>query len=122
MGVHSGPVDQMKDVNERINVAGTGINTAKRVMDCGNAGHILLSERVAHDLGQDSLWRSHLHQLGEMEAKYGARLGIVNLYTPELGNPQPPESLLKRQVAAQPRVALERKEAHGRIETAGGKT
>jgi TolB-like protein/class 3 adenylate cyclase/Flp pilus assembly protein TadD len=107
MGVHSGPVDQMKDVNERINVAGTGINTAKRVMDCGDAGHILLSERVAHDLGQDSLWRPHLHQLGEIEAKYGARLGIVNLYTPELGNPQPPERLLKRQVAAQPRVAFE---------------
>jgi serine/threonine-protein kinase len=76
-------------------------------MDCGDAGHILLSERVAHDLGQDSLWHPHLHQLGEIEAKYGARLGIVNLYTPELGNPQLPESLLKRQVAAQPRVALE---------------
>jgi TolB-like protein/class 3 adenylate cyclase/Tfp pilus assembly protein PilF len=107
MGVHSGPVDQMKDVNERINVAGTGINTAKRVMDCGDAGHILLSKRVADDLGQDSLWHPHLHQLGEIEVKYGARLGIVNLYTPELGNPQPPERLLKRQVAAQPRIALE---------------
>jgi len=107
MGVHSGPVDQMKDVNERINVAGTGINTAKRVMDCGDAGHILLSERVAHDLGQDSLWRPHLHHLGEIEVKYGARLGIVNLYTPELGNPQPPERLLKRQVAAQPRIVWE---------------
>jgi len=107
MGVHSGPVDQMKDVNERINVAGTGINTAKRVMDCGDAGHILLSKRVADDLGQDSLWRPHLHQLGEIEVKYGARLGIVNLYTPELGNSRLPERLLKRQVAAQPRIALE---------------
>ena len=107
MGVHSGPVDQVKDVNERINVVGTGINTAKRVMDCGDAGHILLSKRVADDLRQDSLWRPHLHQLGEIEVKYGASLGIVNLYTPELGNPQPPERLLKRQVAAQPRIALE---------------
>jgi class 3 adenylate cyclase len=107
MGVHSGPVDQMKDVNERINVAGTGINTAKRVMDCGDAGHILLSERVADDLGQDSLWRPHLHELGEIEVKYGTKLGIVNLYTPELGNPQPPERLPKRQAAVKPLVPLE---------------
>src|SRR5262245_48767875 len=107
MGVHSGPVDQMKDVNERINVAGTGINTAKAVMDCADAGHILLSKRVADDLGQDSLWRPYIHQLGEIEVKHGAKLGIVNLYTPELGNPQPPERLAKRQVAAKPRVALE---------------
>jgi TolB-like protein/Flp pilus assembly protein TadD len=107
MGVHSGPVDQMKDVNDRINVAGTGINTAKRVMDCGDAGHILLSKRAADDLGQDSLWRPHLHQLGEIEVKYGARLGIDNLYTPELGNPQPPERLSKRKVAAKTTFALE---------------
>ena len=91
MGVHSGPVDQMKDVNERINVAGTGINIAKRVMDCGDAGHILLSKRVADDLAQDSLWHPHLHELGEIEVKHGTKVGIVNLYTEELGNPDVPQ-------------------------------
>ena len=91
MGVHSGPVDQMKDVNERINVAGTGINIAKRVMDCGDAGHILLSKRVADDLVQDSLWHPHLHELGEIEVKHGTKVGIVNLYTEELGNPDVPQ-------------------------------
>src|SRR5258707_15893240 len=79
MGVHSGPVDQVKDVNDRSNVAGAGINIAQRVMDCGDAGHILVSKRVADDLAQDSLWQPHLHELGEIEAKHGARLGIVNL-------------------------------------------
>jgi adenylate cyclase len=93
MGVHSGPVDQVKDVNDRINVAGAGINIAQRVMDCGDAGHILLSKRIAEDLAQDSLWQPHLHELGEVEIKHGAKLGIVNLYTAELGNPQPPEKL-----------------------------
>src|SRR6266581_503562 len=93
MGVHSGPVDQMKDVNERTNVAGTGINIAKRVMDCGDAGHILLSKRVADDLAQDSLWHPHLHELGEIEVKHGAKVSIVNFYTEELGNPQLPEKL-----------------------------
>ncbi len=93
MGVHSGPVDQIKDVNDRINVAGAGINIAQRVMDCGDAGHILLSKRVADDLAQDKLWQPHLHELGEIEVKHGERLGIVNLYTAELGNPQVPDEL-----------------------------
>jgi serine/threonine-protein kinase len=91
MGVHSGPVDQVKDVNDRINVAGRGINIAQRVMDCGDAGHILLSKRVAEDLAQDSLWQPCLHELGEIEVKHGARLVIVNLHTEELGNPEVPE-------------------------------
>ena len=90
MGVHSGPVDQVKDVNDRINVAGAGINIAQRVMSSGDAGHILLSKRVADDLAQDSLWQPLLHDLGEIEVKHGARLGIVNLYSSELGNSQPP--------------------------------
>ena len=93
MGVHSGPVDQVKDVNDRINVAGAGVNIAQRVMDCGDAGHILLSKRVADDLAQDSLWHPHLHELGEIEVKHAAKLGIVNLYTPELGNPQAPQAM-----------------------------
>src|SRR6267378_885470 len=79
MGVHSGPVDQVKDVNDRLNVAGAGINIAQRVMDCGDAEHILVSKRIADDLAQDSLWHPHLHDLGEVEAKHGAKLGIVNL-------------------------------------------
>jgi serine/threonine-protein kinase len=91
MGVHSGPVDQVKDVNDRMNVAGVGMNIAQRVMDLGDAGHILISKRVADDLVQDSLWHPHLHELGEIEIKHGAKLGIVNLYTEELGNPDVPQ-------------------------------
>ena len=93
MGVHSGPVDQVKDVNERSNVAGAGINIAQRVMNCGDAGHILVSKRVADDLAQDSLWQPHLHDLGEIEVKHGVRAQVVNLYTEELGNPGVPEKL-----------------------------
>jgi len=93
MGVHSGPVDQIKDVNDRLNVAGAGINFAQRVMDCGDAGHILISERVADDLAQDRLWQPLLHELGEIEVKHGVKLGIVNLYNAELGNPQAPQRL-----------------------------
>ena len=93
MGVHSGPVDQVKDVNDRLNVTGVGINIAQRVMDCGDAGHILLSKRVAEDLAQDKLWQPHLHELGEVEVKHGRKLGIVNLYSEEIGNPEVPEKL-----------------------------
>src|SRR6266699_6525557 len=91
MDVHSGPVDQVKDVNERSNVAGAGINIAQRVMDCGDTGHILVSKRVADDLAQDILWQPHLHDLGECEVKHGVGVHIVNLYTEELGNPELPE-------------------------------
>src|SRR6266566_7782864 len=78
MGVHSGPVDQVKDVNDRLNVTGVGINIAQRVMDCGEADHILISKRVADDLAQDRLWQPLLHELGEIEVKHGVRLGVVN--------------------------------------------
>src|SRR6266704_5952496 len=91
MGVHSGPVDQVKDVNDRLNVAGAGINIAQRVMDYGDAGHILVSKRVADDLAQDRLWQPHLHELGEVELKHGQKVGIVNLYTEQLGNARLPE-------------------------------
>src|SRR5438093_7260109 len=91
MGVHSGPVDQVKDVNNRSNVAGAGINVAQRIMDCGDAGHILVSQRVADDLSQDSLWQPLVHEFGEIEVKHGVKLGIVNLYNAELGNPQRPK-------------------------------
>src|SRR5256885_3991372 len=91
MGVHSGPVNQVTDVNDRVSVAGVGINFAQRVMDCGDAGHILVSKRVADDLVQDSLWQPLVHEFGEIEVKHGVKLGIVNLYNTELGNPQRPK-------------------------------
>jgi len=104
MGVHSGPVDQVIDVNDRLNVTGVGINIAQRIMNCGAAGHILLSKRVADDLAQDRLWQPHLHELGEIEVKHGEKLSIVNLYTAELGNPQPPGNLAH--IVAAPKVPI----------------
>ena len=91
MGIHSGPVSGTTDVNDRSNVAGAGINLAQRVMDCGDAGHILLSKHVADDLEQYRQWRSHLHDLGECEVKHDVRVHVVNLYTDELGNQEVPE-------------------------------
>ena len=97
MGVHSGPVNQISDVNDRSNVAGTGINVAQRVMDCGDAGHILLSKHVADDLAQYRHWQPYLHDLGEWEVKHGLRLNLVNLYKEGLGNPAIPEKLKRGQ-------------------------
>ena len=91
IGIHSGPVSGTTDVNDRSNVAGAGINLAQRVMDCGDAGHILLSKHVADDLEQYRQWRSHLHDLGECEVKHDVRVHVVNLYTDELGNRELPE-------------------------------
>src|SRR5215469_6456986 len=93
MGIHSGPVSGITDVNDRSNVAGAGINLAQRVMDCGDAGHILLSKHVADDLEQYRQWRSHLHDLGECEVKHDVRVHVVNLYMDELGNQAVPEKL-----------------------------
>src|SRR5438552_8148959 len=90
MGVNSGPVSGVVDVNGRANVAGAGINTAQRVMDCGDAGHILLSKRVAEDLAQFKHWRPHLYHIGECEVKHGDKIDIVNLFTAELGNRELP--------------------------------
>src|SRR5438132_1820926 len=90
MGIHSGPVKEVTDLNEQANIAGAGINIAQRVMDCADDGHILLSKRVADDLEQYSRWRALLHTLGECEVKHGATVSLVNLYTDELGNPEPP--------------------------------
>src|SRR6267143_2800996 len=101
MGVHSGPVDQVTDVNDQTNVAGAGINFAQRIMDCGDAGHILISKRVADDLAQDRVWQPLLHELGEIELKHGVKLGVVNLYTAELGNPQAPDKLSHSQAASE---------------------
>src|SRR5438046_23398 len=93
MGVHSGPVNQVRDVNDKTNIAGPGINIAKRVMDCVDAGHILLSKHLGDDLAQYRHWQPFLHDLGECEVKYGLRLHLVNLYKDNLGNPQVPEKL-----------------------------
>src|SRR6266436_5583499 len=94
MGVHSGPVSGVIDVNGQANLAGAGLNMAQRVMACGDAGHILLSKRVADDLGEYEQWRPLLHDLGECEVKHGMRMSIVNLHADQVGNPQLPKKFL----------------------------
>src|SRR2546430_732217 len=93
MGVHSGPVNRITDVNDKTNFAGSGINVAQRVLDCGDAGHILLSAHLAEDLAQYRHWQPYLHDLGECEVKHGLRLHLFNLYKDGLGNPQVPAKL-----------------------------
>src|SRR5213595_2967223 len=93
MGVHCGPVNRVTDVNDKTNIAGSGINVAQRVLDCGDAGHILLSAHIAEDLAQYRHWQPSLHDLGECEVKHGLRLHLFNLYKDGLGNPQVPEKL-----------------------------
>src|SRR6516162_8362964 len=107
MGVHSGPVSGVMDATGKANVAGAGINIAQRVMDCGDAGDILLSKHVAEDLEEYPHWQPHLHQLGECEVKHGVHVSVVNLYTEELGNSAVPEKLK----AARAAVAARRKRA-----------
>src|SRR5256886_1604429 len=107
MGIHSGPVSGVIDAAGKANVAGAGINIAQRVMDCGDAGHILLSKHVAEDLEEYPHWQLHLHELGECEVKHGVRVSVVNLYTEELGNPAVPEKLK----AARGAAAAQRKRA-----------
>jgi adenylate cyclase len=109
MGVHSGPVSAVTDLNDRVNAAGIGINIAQRVMDCGDAGHILLSGRVAEDLQQYGRWRRHLHDLGELEVKHGERVHVFNFYNDEAGNSESPKKMgdakgekVATQLSAQP--------------------
>jgi TolB-like protein/Tfp pilus assembly protein PilF/class 3 adenylate cyclase len=90
MGIHSGPVNEVTDLNEQANIAGAGINIAQRIMDCGDAGHILISKHAAEDLEQYDQWHPCLHDLGECEGKHGERLHVVNLYNGEIGNPAVP--------------------------------
>jgi TolB-like protein/class 3 adenylate cyclase len=110
MGVHSGAVSGVVDVSGRANIAGAGINIAQRVMDCGDAEHILLSKHVAEDLEQLGHWKKHLHDLGEAEVKHGSRVSVVNLYTEELGNPEVPQKFLqaRQKTAAAVPLALEK--------------
>jgi TolB-like protein/class 3 adenylate cyclase/Tfp pilus assembly protein PilF len=112
MGVHSGPVSGVVDVSGRANIAGAGINIAQRVMDCGDAGHVLISKHMAEDLEQYGHWHRHLHDLGETEVKHGAHVSVVNLYTEELGNPEVPQKF--RRVRQKPAPAFAETPSRGR--------
>src|SRR5438046_1963826 len=105
MGIHSGPVNEVVDLNEQANIAGAGINIAQRVMDCGDAGHILVSKRVADDLEHYSQWRSLLHELGECEVRHGLRISLLNLYGDETGNPELPERFRQAKAETAPGAA-----------------
>jgi len=105
MGIHSGPVNPVADVNDQANLAGAGINVAQRVMSCGDAGHILLSKHFAEDLEHYAHWRSHLHDVGTVVAKHGTRIPIVNLYTDQLGNSALPSKLRQARAASRLRFA-----------------
>src|SRR5215813_5732523 len=93
MGINSMPVNAITDLNEQANIAGAGINIAQRVMDCGDAGHILLSKHVAEDLEHYPRWKPYLHDLGQCEVKHGVRISVVNFYSDEIGKPALPEKL-----------------------------
>jgi len=99
MGIHSGPVNQVTDLNEQANIAGAGINIAQRIMDCGDAGHILVSKHAAEDLEQYDQWQPYLHDVGECEGKHGERLHVVNLYNNEIGNPAVPTKYASNAIA-----------------------
>ncbi|HWX15079.1 MAG TPA: tetratricopeptide repeat protein [Chthoniobacterales bacterium] len=99
MGIHSGPVNEIADLNAQANIAGAGINTAQRVMDCGDAGHILLSQRVAGDLEHYPRWKPYLHELGECEVKHGHRLSLVNFGDGEIGNREAPQKFRQARAA-----------------------
>src|SRR6201982_3731410 len=101
MGTHSGPVDVVYDVNDRPNVTGGGINMAQRVMDCADAGHILLSKRSADDLAQYDEWKPQLHDLGEMEVKHGVRVAVANFYNHDIGKSAAPSKLIQAEEARQ---------------------
>src|SRR5436305_899998 len=102
MGIHSGAVSGVVDVSGRSNIAGAGINIAQRVMNCGDAGHVLVSKHMAEDLEQYGHWRRHLHDLGDCEVKHGVRIAVVNLYTENLGNPEVPQKFRQARKGAVP--------------------
>ena len=108
MGIHSGPVHHVADVNQRQNIAGAGINIAQRIMDCGDAGHILVSKRVADDLAQSRRWQPYLHDLGDVEVKHGQVVSVVNFYAGVVGNADPPKKIKKAKADASVRVSKKR--------------
>ena len=111
IGIHSGPVNEVTDLNEQANVAGVGINIAQRVMDCGDAGHILVSKHAAEDLEQTQ-WQPYLHDLGECEVKHGERLQVVNFYNDEVGNPAVPEKFTKGAMAGTMPSAIKKRRSY----------
>ena len=108
MGIHSGPVSRVVDVNQRVNIAGAGINTAQRVMDCADAGHILLTKRAGNDLAESGQWVPFLHDLGECEVKHGVTLGLVNFFGDDVGNPELPSRFKKARDEQATQVATRR--------------
>src|SRR5580700_8697838 len=105
MGIHSGPVNEVVDLNEQSNIAGAGINIAQRVMDCGDPGHILVSRRVAEDLEHYPRWKPYLHELGECEVKHGQRVSLVNFYNGEIGNRDIPQKLRQAKATRAKKIA-----------------
>src|SRR4026209_844598 len=106
MGIHSGAVNEITDLNEQANIAGAGINIAQRIMDCGDAGQILLSRHVAEDLEQYRQWQPLLHDLGECEVKPGVRVHVFNLYSEGVGNPEVPENLRQARLSRVPEKSV----------------
>ena len=104
MGIHSGPINELRDVNDSANVAGAGINLAQRIMDCGDDKHILLSKRVAEDLGHSREWGPYLHDLGECAVKHGIPVFLVNFYGDGVGNPDLPKTVQQSQLEQAARV------------------
>src|SRR5438094_61108 len=109
MGIHSGPIHHVEDANQRENIADVGINITQRVMDCGDAGHILISKRVADDLAQQRRWQPYLHELGDVEVKHGVVVSLVNLYAETIGNPNPPTRIGKVRGAVRSTTTATRK-------------
>src|SRR6516225_11114252 len=109
MGIHSGPVNEITDLNEQANIAGAGINIAQRVMDCGDAGHILLSRHVAEDFEHYPLWQPSLHPFGDFKVKHGQVVSVVNFYNHEIGNPAIPEKFTKGVIAETTPTAIKRR-------------
>jgi TolB-like protein/class 3 adenylate cyclase len=106
MGIHSGPVDLVEDVNDKPNLAGAGVNIAQRVMNCGDAGHILLSARAADDLAQHAEWKAQLHEIGEAEVKHGARVRVFSLYHDGVGNAALPQTLRRQRLVRRRRFLV----------------
>src|SRR4029077_2308903 len=67
-------------------------------------------KRVADDLEQYGRWRPLLHDLGICEVKHGATLGIVNLYSDEIGNRETPKKFKGEEAGEKkPSVPIQRK-------------
>jgi TolB-like protein len=106
MGIHSGPVELVEDVNDKPNLAGAGVNIAQRVMDCGDSGHILLSSRAANDLAEHAEWKAQLHELGELEIKHGVRIRVASLYSDGVGNAVVPQKLRRQRLVRRRRLVV----------------